>query len=101
MGKEQSKANSSNTGGKSKHLLEWTTGKKSSNTMQTLVVDGAWKNKRENQWKSTIAWKNKNGFQGEESATRIFANSTERTEAYAILAQSVKRYGMEIFGYNN
>ena len=53
--------------------------------MQCLEVDGAWKNKKGNQWQAAIAWKITNENQGEESATRIFANSPVQAEAYAIL----------------
>ena len=65
--------------------MEWSSGTKSTTTMQILEVDGAWKNRKGDQWRAAIAWKNKNEDQGEESAARIFANSPVQTEAYAVL----------------
>ena len=66
--------------------LQWTVGQKSLNNVQTLVVDGAWKkNVRTNQWQAAIAWKNLNNDPREEFAGKIFANSAEQTEAYAIM----------------
>ena len=54
--------------------------------MQTLVVDGAWKkNVQTNQWQAAIAWKNLNNDPIKEFARKIFANSAEQTEAYAIM----------------
>lgn len=44
-----------------------------------------WKNVRTNHWQAAIAWKNDNKDPNEESATKIYANSAEQTEAYAIL----------------
>ena len=73
------------TGAASTQLLEWTTGTKSTNTMQYLEVDGAWKNRKGNQWQAAIVWKNMNEIQGEESVVKIFANSAVQTEAYSVL----------------
>ncbi|XP_048501627.1 uncharacterized protein LOC125497948 [Beta vulgaris subsp. vulgaris] len=65
---------------------EWTIGNKASTNVQTLVVDGTWKkNVKTNQWQATIAWKNVNNDPKEEAASKIFANSAEQAEAYAIL----------------
>lgn len=50
------------------------------------MVDSAWKKStKNNSWYATIAWKNINPGSIEEQATRIFANSAQQTEAYAIL----------------
>lgn len=65
--------------------LDWTIGDKHTSNVQTIVVDGAWKkNVRSNKWQAAIAWKNLNNEPKEESATKIFANSAEQAEAYAI-----------------
>ncbi|XP_048503164.1 uncharacterized protein LOC125498892 [Beta vulgaris subsp. vulgaris] len=82
---EQEKDSNSSLITDGRQAIVWTVGKKTGNVMQTLVVDGAWANKKGNQWQAAIAWKNKNGLLGEESASRIFANSPVQTEAYAIL----------------
>ncbi|XP_010694468.3 uncharacterized protein LOC104907261 [Beta vulgaris subsp. vulgaris] len=66
--------------------LEWSIGKKDASSVQTIVVDGAWKrNTSSNQCQAAIAWKNINNDPREESATKIFANSAVQTEAYAVL----------------
>ena len=66
--------------------LQWIVGQRRSNNVQTLVVDGAWKtNVQTNQWQAAIAWKNLNNDPREEFAGKIFANSAEQTEAYAIM----------------
>ena len=58
--------------------LVWTRGSKNNISVQTIVVDGAWKrNARTNQWQAAIAWKNTNNDPKEEAATKIFANSPE------------------------
>ncbi|XP_048494760.1 uncharacterized protein LOC125494913 [Beta vulgaris subsp. vulgaris] len=67
-------------------ILEWTIRNKDTPNVQILVVDGAWKrNDKDNQWRAAIAWKNVNNEPNEEAALRIFANSAEQAEAYAIL----------------
>lgn len=83
--REQERDNSSSLETARRQTIEWAVGQRTENIMQTLVVDGAWANKKGNQWKAAIAWKNKNGSLGEESASRIFANSVVQTEAYASL----------------
>ena len=66
--------------------LDWTIGDKTTSNIQTLVVDGAWKKKAgSNEWQAAIAWKNINNDPREESTHKIFANSPEQAEAYAIL----------------
>ncbi|XP_048498238.1 uncharacterized protein LOC125496736 [Beta vulgaris subsp. vulgaris] len=66
--------------------LEWLMGERNTANVQTIVVDGAWKkNHKSNHWQAAIAWKNVTKDSQEEASTRIFANSAEQTEAYAIL----------------
>ncbi|KMT09185.1 hypothetical protein BVRB_6g132880 [Beta vulgaris subsp. vulgaris] len=65
---------------------EWTIGDRNISNIQTLVVDGAWKNNASlNHWQAAVAWKNVNNDPKEEAAVKIFANSAEQAEAYAIL----------------
>ena len=64
----------------------WVKGNMDNISVQTIVVDGAWKkNAKTNQWEAAIAWKNVNNDPNEEAVTRIFATSAVQTEAYAIL----------------
>ena len=75
----------------SKQSQEWTIGDRSIPNIQTLVVDGAWKkNARTNHWQAAVAWKNVNNDPEEEAAVKIFANSAEQAEAYAILKASFR-----------
>lgn len=80
-------------------VLEWTIGDKHTLNIQTIVVDGAWKkNIRSSKWQAAIAWKNLNKDPKEESATKIFANSAEQAEAYAILkAISDMAWGCHVY----
>ncbi|XP_010684120.2 uncharacterized protein LOC104898717 [Beta vulgaris subsp. vulgaris] len=67
-------------------MLNWTIGDKNTPNVQTILVDGAWKkNSKSNMWQAAVAWKNANKDPKEEYAARIYASSSEQTEAYAIL----------------
>ena len=64
----------------------WELGDRTTNRVQILAVDGAWKKKHKSgQWQAAVAWKNLSHSQGEEFATRVFASTPLQTEAYAVL----------------
>ncbi|XP_048490028.1 uncharacterized protein LOC125491990 [Beta vulgaris subsp. vulgaris] len=66
--------------------VSWSKGSQTTNPNQVIVVDGAWKKKKnKSQWQAAIAWKNISQVSGEAYANRIFATSPLQTEAYAIL----------------